>query len=116
MVAWLCLTTTYFVKSVPVFMKKIKTKIFWTKSKSVEIETKMKKEFFSFDLAMTPSMKYYTGIIIKGYSPYSADTIINGGRYDKLMDHFHKVVPAIGFSYDLSHILKALEKEEENNA
>ncbi|CAG9901511.1 hypothetical protein BOVA604_4476 [Bacteroides ovatus] len=43
MVAWLCLTTTYFVKSVPVFMKKIKTKIFWTKSKSVEIETKMKK-------------------------------------------------------------------------
>lgn len=75
-----------------------------------------KKEFFSFDLAMTPSMKYYTGIIIKGYSPYSADTIINGGRYDKLMDHFHKVVPAIGFSYDLSHILKALEKEEENNA
>jgi len=32
------------------------------------------------------------------------------------MDHFHKVVPAIGFSYDLSHILKALEKEEENNA
>lgn len=75
-----------------------------------------RKEYFSFDLAMTPSMKYYTGIIIKGYSPYSADTIINGGRYDKLMDHFHQDVPAIGFSYDLSHILKALEKEEENNA
>ena len=31
------------VHYVPVFMKKIKTKIFWTKSKSVEIETKMKK-------------------------------------------------------------------------
>lgn len=71
---------------------------------------------FSFDLAMTPSMKYYTGIMIKGYSPYSAEPIINGGRYDQLMNHFHKNVPAIGFSYDLSHILKALEKEEETHA
>ncbi len=74
------------------------------------------KDVFSFDLAMTPSMKYYTGIMIKGYSPYSAETIINGGRYDKLMNHFHKNVPAIGFSYNLSHILTALEKEEEANA
>lgn len=74
------------------------------------------KDVFSFDLAMTPSMKYYTGIMIKGYSPYSAETIINGGRYDRLMNHFHKDIPAIGFSYDLSHILKALEKEEEDNA
>ena len=74
------------------------------------------KDVFSFDLAMTPSMKYYTGIMIKGYSPYSAETIINGGRYDKLMNHFHKTVPAIGFSYNLSHILTALEKEEEANA
>lgn len=74
------------------------------------------QECFSFDLAMTPSMKYYTGIMIKGYSPYAAEPIINGGRYDHLMSHFHKDVPAIGFSYDLSHILKALEKEEEANA
>ena len=74
------------------------------------------KDAFSFDLAMTPSMKYYTGIMIKGYSPYSAETIINGGRYDRLMNHFQKDVPAIGFSYDLSHILKALEREEEENA
>jgi len=74
------------------------------------------KQCFSFDLAMTPSMKYYTGIMIKGYSPYSAETIINGGRYDQLMNHFQKDVPAIGFSYDLSHILKAIEKEEDNRA
>jgi len=74
------------------------------------------KSSFSFDLAMTPSMKYYTGIMFKGYSPYSAETIINGGRYDKLMNHFQRDVPAIGFSYDLSHILKAIEKEEESNA
>ncbi|MCD7809437.1 MAG: ATP phosphoribosyltransferase regulatory subunit [Erysipelotrichaceae bacterium] len=73
------------------------------------------KKNLSFDLAMTPSMKYYTGVMIKGYSPYSAETIINGGRYDKLMYHFDRNVPAIGFSYDLSHILRALEKEGEDN-
>ena len=74
-------------------------------------ETINDKEHFVFDLAMTPSMKYYTGIMIKGYTINSAETIITGGRYDHLMNHFQKNVPAIGFSYDLSHILKALEKE-----
>ena len=71
------------------------------------------KDILTFDLAMTPMMKYYTGIMLKGYSPYRAEPIMNGGRYDKLMNHFQRQVPAIGFSYDLSHILKALEKEEE---
>ena len=71
------------------------------------------KDILTFDLAMTPMMKYYTGIMLKGYSPYSAEPIMNGGRYDKLMNHFQRQVPAIGFSYDLSHILKALDKEEE---
>ena len=71
------------------------------------------KDILTFDLAMTPMMKYYTGIMLKGYSPYSAEPIMNGGRYDKLMNHFQRQVPASGFSYDLSHILKALEKEEE---
>ena len=71
------------------------------------------RELLTFDLAMTPMMKYYTGIMLKGYSPYSAQPIMNGGRYDHLMNHFDREVPAIGFSYDLSHILKALEKEEE---
>lgn len=73
------------------------------------------KEMFSFDLAMSPSMEYYTGLIIKGYTPYSAETIINGGRYDQLMNHFKKDIPAIGFSYDLTHILNAIEREVEMN-
>lgn len=68
-----------------------------------------------FDLAMVPSMKYYTGMMMKGYSPFSAQPIVTGGRYDHLMHHFHKNVPAIGFSYDFHHILHALEMEEEIN-
>ncbi|MEE0965596.1 MAG: ATP phosphoribosyltransferase regulatory subunit [Bacilli bacterium] len=68
-----------------------------------------------FDLAMVPSMKYYTGMMMRGYSPYSAQPIVSGGRYDHLMHHFHKNVPAIGFSYDFHYILHALEMEEEAN-
>lgn len=68
-----------------------------------------------YDLAMTPSMKYYTGIMIKAYTPHVAQPILTGGRYDHLMHHFHKNVPSIGFSYDLHYILNAIEKEEEMN-
>ena len=64
---------------------------------------------------MVPSMKYYTGMMMRGYSPYSAQPIVSGGRYDHLMHHFHKNVPAIGFSYDFHYILHALEMEEEAN-
>jgi ATP phosphoribosyltransferase regulatory subunit len=68
-----------------------------------------------FDLSMAPAMKYYTGVLIKGYSPYSAQPIISGGRYDHLMNHFNKEVPAIGLSYDFHHIMHALEMEDEIN-
>ncbi len=33
-----------------------------------------------FDLGMVPTMKYYTGLMIKGYSDKCAQPIISGGR------------------------------------
>lgn len=68
-----------------------------------------------FDLGMVPTMKYYTGLMIKGYSDKSAQPIISGGRYDDLLPRFNKSVGAIGFCYHMNHILKALDKEEESN-
>lgn len=65
-----------------------------------------------FDLGMVPTMKYYTGLMIKGYSNASAYPIISGGRYDDLLPRFDKDVSAIGFCYHLDHILHALDKEE----
>ena len=38
-----------------------------------------------FDLGMVPTMKYYTGLMIKGYSDKCAQPIISGGRYDYLL-------------------------------
>ena len=69
----------------------------------------------SFDLCMVPKMKYYTGLMIRGYTPTCAQPIISGGRYDKLMNKFNKDVPAIGFSYDFHQILHAIEEEEAND-
>lgn len=68
-----------------------------------------------FDLCMVPSQPYYTGVMIKGYSYYSAYPILSGGRYDKLLSYFDNEVPAIGFSYHLNTLLNAYVKEGEAN-
>lgn len=73
------------------------------------------QEHIIFDLGMVPTMKYYTGLMIKGYSDKSAQPIISGGRYDDLLPRFNKNVGAIGFCYHMNHILKAIDKEGESN-
>ena len=73
------------------------------------------KENIIFDLSMCPAMEYYTGIMFKVYTPYSPETIINGGRYDTLYTNFGKDVPAIGMGYYINNILKAMEKEGEED-
>ena len=73
------------------------------------------KESIIFDLGMVPSMKYYTGLMIRGYSDQCAQPIISGGRYDDLLPRFNKNVGAIGFCYHMNHILKALDNEGEEN-
>ena len=78
-------------------------------------EVSKHKENIIFDLCMVPERSYYTGIMIKGFSYYSAHPILQGGRYDHLFDHFYKNVPSIGFSYHLNNVLDALGKEDEAN-
>ena len=73
------------------------------------------QESIIFDLGMVPTMKYYTGLMIKGYSDKSAQPIISGGRYDDLLPRFNKDVGAIGFCYHMNHILKALDKQGEDD-
>ena len=53
--------------------------------------------------------------MFKVYSPYSPEPIVSGGRYDSLYKNFKEDTPAIGMGYYLNNILKALEKEGENN-
>ena len=71
------------------------------------------KERIIFDLGMVPTMKYYTGFMIKGYSDQSANPILSGGRYDDLLPRFNVDKTAVGFCFHMNHILKAIEKEGE---
>ena len=71
------------------------------------------KEGIIFDLGMVPTMKYYTGFMIKGYSDQSANPILSGGRYDDLLPRFNVDKTAVGFCFHMNHILKAIEKEGE---
>ena len=80
----------------------------------VERKTKMKTyKGIIFDLGMVPTMKYYTGFMIKGYSDQSANPILSGGRYDDLLPRFNVDKTAVGFCFHMNHILKAIEKEGE---
>lgn len=73
------------------------------------------KKHIIFDLGMVPSMKYYTGLMIKGYNDLAANPIISGGRYDKLLPHFDQHVGAIGFCFHMNHIIQAMEQEVKSN-
>ncbi len=76
-------------------------------------QTSSHQDQIIFDLSMVPSQAYYTGVMIKLYSYYSAYPILSGGRYDKLLNYFENDVPAIGFSYHLNTLLNAYIKEGE---
>ena len=67
------------------------------------------KEGIIFELGMVPTMKYYTGFMIKGYSDQSATPILSGGRYDDLLPRFNVDKTAVGFCFHMNHILKRLE-------
>lgn len=64
------------------------------------------------DLSLVSNLKYYSGIIFKGYVPQISKAILSGGRYDKLSKNFGKNLPAIGFAINLTDILVELNENE----
>ena len=71
----------------------------------------------TFDLGMVPRLNYYTGIIFRGYGEGVGNTVLRGGRYDKLITSGDKYIPAIGFSLDINSVIenvKICEKIQSN--
>lgn len=62
------------------------------------------------DFSLSSNLKYYTGIIFKGYVPNIAEAVLTGGRYDKLSKTFGKDMGAIGFGVNLTEILQGFEE------
>jgi ATP phosphoribosyltransferase regulatory subunit len=56
------------------------------------------------DISIVNDMNYYDGIIFKGFVNGIPDSILSGGRYDRLMERFGKKMGAVGFAVYLDKL------------
>ncbi|MDR1644076.1 MAG: ATP phosphoribosyltransferase regulatory subunit [Clostridiales bacterium] len=61
-----------------------------------------------FDLGMTGHLNYYTGILFQGYARGIGFSVLDGGRYDKLLEMFGISLPAVGFALKIDNLASAL--------
>ncbi|KAA3615422.1 MAG: ATP phosphoribosyltransferase regulatory subunit [Calditrichaeota bacterium] len=66
-----------------------------------------------FDLSEVEGMGYYTGIMIKAFTEGVGSEVGSGGRYDQLTAVFGAEMPAIGFSFDVDLVGKAIKIQKE---
>ncbi len=60
------------------------------------------------DLADIGGFSYYTGMRFRAYAEGVGFPVGGGGRYDHLLERFGSPQPAVGFSFGLDRILRAL--------
>ena len=65
-----------------------------------------------FDLGLVRSLGYYTGAVFQVYDPAYGVPIGSGGRYDELLGHFGRPLPAVGFALNVERLHIALTGEE----
>jgi ATP phosphoribosyltransferase regulatory subunit len=65
-----------------------------------------------FDLGLVRSIGYYTGAVFEVYDPALGTPIGGGGRYDDLLGHFGRPLPAVGFALGVDRLHIALMGEE----
>ena len=53
------------------------------------------------DMSVGSDMKYYSGVVLRGYIEGLADNILSGGQYDKLLRKMGKSGSAIGFALNV---------------
>ena len=64
----------------------------------------------SLDLGIVSHIDYYTGIVFKGYLTGIGESVLKGGRYDKLIGEFGKSYPAVGFGVTCDLVAQYLRK------
>ena len=57
-----------------------------------------------FDFSVVNDCNYYDGIIFKGFINSIPDSVLSGGRYDRLLDRMGKKLQAIGFAVYLDRL------------
>ena len=68
-------------------------------------------KYISFDLGMVNRLNYYTGIIFRGYTYGSGYSVIDGGRYDNLVELYGKKMPSVRFCIKINEIITALDRQ-----
>jgi ATP phosphoribosyltransferase regulatory subunit len=62
------------------------------------------------DLAEVRGWDYYTGMRLQGYVHGAPEAILQGGRYDTLLERYGRPSPAVGFAIDVEATAGALEQ------
>ncbi len=68
-------------------------------------------DYISFDLGMVSGLDYYTGIIFKAYTHKTGFSVLDGGRYDNLINKFGANFPSVGFAMKMNDLISALENQ-----
>ena len=67
----------------------------------------------TYDLGKVPYYRYYTGVIFEGFVAGVGTSVLNGGRYDRLLEKFGCDMPACGFSVKLDYLLDVIPSQEQ---
>ncbi|MBR0456312.1 MAG: ATP phosphoribosyltransferase regulatory subunit [Firmicutes bacterium] len=71
------------------------------------------EDILNIDFSVVSDLKYYNGIIFKGFSAGVPDGILSGGQYDKLMKSMKRTSRAIGFGVYMDNLGKLSKFDDE---
>lgn len=66
----------------------------------------------NIDCSLVNDMNYYNGIVFKGFVHGIPESVLSGGRYDRLMSRVNKKAGAIGFAVYLDEVDRLIENKE----
>ncbi len=70
-------------------------------------------DIISIDFSVINDMKYYNGIVFKGFVSGVSDGVLSGGQYDNLMQRMNKKAGAIGFAVYLDMLSPLSDNAED---
>lgn len=68
------------------------------------------------DLGMVNRVDYYTGLVMRGYLEGYGQTVLSGGRYDRLLADFGYDIPATGFAVNVDAVMEVMRRKSTETA
>ncbi len=96
-----------FKKALPLFKgTEAEQALFYLKDLYKDLKKIIPEEKLMIDLGMVQRNNYYSDMIFCGYVAGSGDYVLNGGRYDHLLNHFDKSIPSAGFGVNVDELAR----------